>query len=85
MVDAKGYPIGQQDFKTLRNFDYLYIDKAQYIERKSVCFFGASASLRKEPLLVNSTVFLRRETGTFQRALCGFIGLELGAIPGASH
>ncbi len=27
------YPIGQQDFKTLRNLDYLYIDKTQYIER----------------------------------------------------
>lgn len=33
MEDAKGYPIGQQDFKTLRNFDYLYIDKTQYIEK----------------------------------------------------
>lgn len=27
------YPLGQQDFKTLRNLDYLYIDKTQYIER----------------------------------------------------
>ncbi|MDE5997465.1 MAG: AAA family ATPase [Muribaculaceae bacterium] len=27
------YPIGQQDFKTLRNLDYLYIDKTKYMER----------------------------------------------------
>lgn len=27
------YPIGQQDFKTLRKLGYLYIDKTQYIER----------------------------------------------------
>ena len=27
------YPIGQQDFRTLRNLDYLYIDKTEYIER----------------------------------------------------
>ncbi|MDE6697722.1 MAG: ATP-binding protein [Muribaculaceae bacterium] len=27
------YPIGQQDFRTLRNLDYLYIDKTKYIEK----------------------------------------------------
>ena len=27
------YPLGQQDFKTLRNLGYLYVDKTQYIER----------------------------------------------------
>lgn len=33
MEKSVKYPLGQQDFKTLRNLDYLYIDKTQYIER----------------------------------------------------
>lgn len=33
MTAQKGYPIGQQDFKTLRNNGNVYIDKTHFIER----------------------------------------------------
>ena len=31
MAETLRYPIGQQDFKTLREDDCVYIDKSQYI------------------------------------------------------
>ncbi len=33
MAEASGYPIGVQDFNTIRNENYIYIDKTQYIEK----------------------------------------------------
>lgn len=50
------YPVGIQTFSNIREGNYLYIDKTQYIvdfERKNeVCFSESSKTIRKVALCI---------------------------------
>lgn len=56
------YPIGQQDFKILRERGLVYIDKTEFISRiighGSQYYFLARPSFRQESLPFDSAVFL---------------------------
>ncbi len=71
MAEMTGYPIGLQDFNTLRKENYIYVDKTQYIgqliESKSrYCFLARPRRFGKSLFLSTLQCFFEGKRELFK-------------------
>ncbi len=71
MAETVAYPIGLQDFNTLRNENYVYIDKTQYIEqliktKPRYCFLARPRRFGKSLFLSTLQCFFEGKRDLFK-------------------
>ena len=88
-MSNKIYPIGIQNFESLRNDGYLYIDKTaliyQLVKSGRYYFLSRPRRLRKKPAYLHSGSLFPREKGTFSRTGYGKTGKGLDKISHTAH